>query len=106
MSRKAEETGLLIREDSLLDLMPGGLQIAGDISTKRSYLFGANIADGSYDKSTQAVEEDEAISDLLAFRVRTRADLHELAQLTRIDAGTTSALALAALQPAIGQYLG
>lgn len=100
-----EETGLNIDATKLLDLLPSGLQISGDINTKRSYLFAANINDCLYDVRTKAVEPDEKVKDLIAFRIRSSADVLELTALTRLCSGTTPAVALAALQPSISQYL-
>lgn len=101
----AEETGLILDQTKLHDLLPGGLQIAGDVSTKRTYLFAANLSDGRYDAGARAVESDEAIGRLIAFRIASLSNIRQLTELTRRCSGTTPAVALAALQPPINQFL-
>ena len=100
-----EETGIQISTDELVELIPGGLQIGSDINTKRSYLFAADISSSSWEASEQAIEYDEKMGNLIAFCVRSLADLRELTSKTRMHSDTTSALALLALQPNIYRFI-
>jgi len=45
----SEETGLVFTEESLGNLLPGGLHIGGDINTKVSHLFEADVRKGEFD---------------------------------------------------------
>lgn len=87
-----EETGLIFTEDALIDLLPEGLCIGGDINTKITYPFLADITRANLTESARSVEDDEIIGDLLAFRVRSTSELEELLRLTRRCAGTSFAL--------------
>jgi hypothetical protein len=100
-----EETGFIFDEKDLVNLLPGGLHIGGDVSTKVSHLFAADISNGQYDPSKVTIEEDEAVSGLLAFRARDNADLRDILQLTRRCAGTSSAIGFLALQPNVSSKL-
>ncbi len=100
-----EETGVTPDENSIVDLLPGGLAIGGDVSTKRTYLFAANIAESSYASEDREVEDDEAIGDLIEFQVSSLDDLQDLIDKTRLCAATTSGLALLSLQPSVRQRL-
>lgn len=91
-----EETGLRFQPDDLIELLPEGLHIGGDINTKITYPFLVNVSSASLDRSSRAVEEDEGIGELLAFRVRSFTELSSLIRLTRHCAGTSFALARSA----------
>ncbi|HCR55383.1 TPA: hypothetical protein DIV49_00255 [Candidatus Saccharibacteria bacterium] len=101
----SEETGLVFTEESLGNLLPGGLHIGGDINTKVSHLFEADVRKGEFDATRVAIEADEAVRDLLAFHVDDTPDIAELVEHTRRCASTTAALSLAALQPHINRHL-
>ncbi len=101
----AEETGMVFDADNLVNLLPGGLHIGGDINTKVSHLFAGDVAKGAHDASKVAIEADEAIGNLLAFHAADRKDLMDLLEHTRRCAGTSAAIGFLALQPEVGRHL-
>lgn len=100
-----EETGLILPQHELLNLLRGGLSIGGDVSTKVTHLFAADVSKGDYDPDRVVVEADETIGNLLAFRVRDGADLWALRGLTRLCAGTSNAITALPFHPEIGRLL-